>query len=140
MKLFELNDLREVDMKCPKCGAINPDDALYCNKCGAQLKYEVPSFSGFNPQNTLNNPQRTQEISSHLVEAILVTLFCCLPFGIPAIIYASQVDSKKASGDIDGAFIASQQANKWVKIAFFSGLIWVNRSSWNHSRYIKQGL
>ena len=32
------------------------------------------------------------------MQAILVTLFCCLPFGIVAIVFAAQVDSKVAAG------------------------------------------
>ena len=27
-------------MQCPKCGNENPDNAEFCNKCGAQLKIE----------------------------------------------------------------------------------------------------
>ena len=57
-----------------------------------------------------------------LVESILVTLFCCLPFGIVGIINASQVSSKFASGDHNGALEASRNAAKWTKIGFFVGL------------------
>ncbi len=57
-----------------------------------------------------------------LVESILVTLFCCLPFGIVGIIYASQVSSKFASGDHNGSLEASRNAAKWTKIGFFVGL------------------
>jgi hypothetical protein len=57
-----------------------------------------------------------------LVESILVTLFCCLPFGIAGIVFASQVNSKLSVGDFDGAQKASQEAGKWTKIGFFVGL------------------
>lgn len=57
-----------------------------------------------------------------LVESILVTLLCCLPLGIVGIIFASQVNSKFAAGDIEGAKIASQQAGQFTKIGFFLGL------------------
>ena len=57
-----------------------------------------------------------------LVESILVTLFCCLPFGIAGIVYASQVNSKFASGDYEGALRASRDAAKWTKIGFFIGI------------------
>ena len=42
-------------------------------------------------------------IPNHLVWSILSTLFCCLPLGIVSIVYASQVDGKRAAGDIAGA-------------------------------------
>ena len=57
-----------------------------------------------------------------LVESILVTIFCCLPFGIVAIIKAAEVNSKVAAGDYTGAQQSSLDAAKWTKIGFFSSL------------------
>jgi hypothetical protein len=57
-----------------------------------------------------------------LVESILVTLFCCLPFGIAGIVFASQVNSKFAAGDYEGAIQSSKNAGKWTKIGFFIGI------------------
>lgn len=51
--------------------------------------------------------------ANYLVWAILVTLFCCIPLGIVAIIFATQVDSKYAAGDYAGAQIASGRAKLW---------------------------
>ena len=49
-------------------------------------------------------------IPNHLVGAILATLFCCLPFGIVAIVYAAGVNGKIAAGDIAGAEASSKKA------------------------------
>jgi hypothetical protein len=57
-----------------------------------------------------------------MVESILVTLFCCLPLGIVAIIKASEVNSKFAAGDYMGAQASSEQAGKFVKFGLFGGL------------------
>ena len=57
-----------------------------------------------------------------LVESILVTLFCCLPFGIAGIVNAANVNSKYAMGDYAGAQAASAAAGKWTKIGFFVGI------------------
>lgn len=57
-----------------------------------------------------------------LVESILVTILCCLPFGIVGIVYASGVNTKYDLGDIAGAKRASMEAGKWTKIGFFVGL------------------
>lgn len=57
-----------------------------------------------------------------LVEAILVTLLCCLPFGIVGIVFASRVDSAFMAGDYTGSQKASDEAGKWTKIGFFIGL------------------
>lgn len=54
-----------------------------------------------------------------LVESILATIFCCLPFGIAGIVFASQVSSKWAVGDYAGALQASKDAAKWTKVSFF---------------------
>ncbi len=58
-----------------------------------------------------------------LVESILVTIFCCLPFGIAGIVFATQVNSKLASGDYQGAVSASENAARWTKIGFWIGII-----------------
>ncbi|WP_047452109.1 CD225/dispanin family protein [Alistipes sp. ZOR0009] len=60
---------------------------------------------------------------SWLVESILVTIFCCLPFGIVGIVNASRVESRYYAGDIEGAMRASQEAGKWTKVAFWLGLV-----------------
>jgi hypothetical protein len=58
-----------------------------------------------------------------LVESILVTLFCCLPFGIAGIVFASRVESKHQAGDYVGAEKASREAGQWTKIGFWLAII-----------------
>tara|TARA_R110001583_G_scaffold4351_2_gene25206 strand:+ start:44996 stop:45265 length:270 start_codon:yes stop_codon:yes gene_type:complete len=60
---------------------------------------------------------------NYLIESILVTVFCCQPFGIVGIVYASQVNSKYASGDYEGAKRSSKEAKKWMTWGVISGLI-----------------
>lgn len=60
-----------------------------------------------------------------LTESILVTIFCCLPFGIVGIVNASKVSSLYAQGKYTEAEIRSANAKKWVKIAFIIGIIWL---------------
>jgi hypothetical protein len=57
-----------------------------------------------------------------LVESILVTIFCCLPFGIVGIVNAANVNSRFDTGDVAGAERASKEAGKWTKIGFFIGI------------------
>ena len=56
-------------------------------------------------------------IPNHLVWAIVTTLFCCLPLGIVSIIYATQVDGKRAAGDIRGARESSEKAKFWAVLS-----------------------
>lgn len=57
-----------------------------------------------------------------LTESILVTIFCCLPFGIVGIVNAANVNAKFAAGDLAGAEKASQEAGKWTKLGFWIGM------------------
>ena len=57
-----------------------------------------------------------------LVEAILVTLLCCLPFGVVGIIFAAQVNTKQQAGDMEGAEKSRREAAKWNKLGFWIGL------------------
>jgi hypothetical protein len=63
-----------------------------------------------------------QQPKNWLAESILVTLLCCLPFGIVGIVNAAQVSSRFASGDYDGSLRASQEAARWTKISFWVGI------------------
>lgn len=62
-------------------------------------------------------------VPNYLVQSILVTLFCCLPFGIVSIVYAAQVNSKLAAGDYAGALDASRKAKTWSLWSFGIGLL-----------------
>ena len=75
-----------------------------------------------NPQ--MNRPNRYPP-KNYLVEAILVTLFCCLPFGIVGIINAARVENAFYSGDEMEAERLSREALKWSKIGLFVGIGWI---------------
>lgn len=63
---------------------------------------------------------------SYLILAIIVTLFCCLPFGIVSITFASQVEKKFKAGDITGAQIASRNSLVFSIIGMVSAFIfWI---------------
>ena len=60
-----------------------------------------------------------------LTESILVTVLCCLPFGIVGIVHAASVNTKYDAGDYEGAIKASNEAGKWTKIGFYAGLAYL---------------
>jgi hypothetical protein len=60
---------------------------------------------------------------TYMAESILVTLFCCLPFGVVGIINASKVSSLYAAGNVELAQAASLEAKKWTKIGFICGIV-----------------
>jgi hypothetical protein len=68
----------------------------------------------------------TSDVQNYLIPAILATLLCCLPLGVVSIIFATQVNSKVAAGDIAGAMEASRKAKMFMFIAVGLGLLtWV---------------
>lgn len=74
----------------------------------------VASASGYTPS--------TNKPDSFLVWAILGTIFCCLPFGIVSIVYASKVDGLWYAGNCDEAKDASRKAQTWFWWSFGIGL------------------
>ncbi|UIR57889.1 CD225/dispanin family protein [Sphingobacterium sp. SRCM116780] len=82
--------------------------------------FNSPQNTPFNSSqnNPFNNPQQVIP-RTWLVESILVTIFCCLPFGIVGIANAAKVESKFYAGDFEGSQRASDEAKKWTKISFF---------------------
>jgi hypothetical protein len=101
-------------MFCPQCGTGNPEGAAACAKCGAAL---LPAQVVLPPGSAPG-----QQVPNYLVQAILVTILCCLPLGIPAIVFAAQVNGKLAAGDVAGAMAASKNAKLFCWISFWIGL------------------
>ena len=68
----------------------------------------------------------TSDVPNYLIPAILSTIFCCLPLGVVSIIFATQVNSKVATGDIAGAMEASRKAKMFMFIAVGLGVLtWI---------------
>jgi hypothetical protein len=64
-----------------------------------------PPYGGYGAQSAPPPP-------NYLVWAILSTILCFLPLGIVSIVFAAQVNSKWAIGDVAGAQRASELAKK----------------------------
>jgi hypothetical protein len=64
----------------------------------------------------------TTTVPNYLIPAIL-SIFCCWPLGIVAIIFAAQVNGKVASGDLAGAADASKKAKMFSFIAIGIGVV-----------------
>ena len=97
-------------MFCKNCGNQLVDAAVVCPQCGVPVvgKSVAPA---------------TEQVPNHLVGAILTAIFCCQIGGIIAIVYAAQVNTKLARGDVEGARAASKTANTWIIVNIITGVL-----------------
>jgi uncharacterized membrane protein YvbJ len=105
-------------MFCAQCGANNADGATFCSQCGGNLL----AGAALAPRAGAAILPAGVNVPNYLVFAILATVLCCLPAGIPAIVYAAQVNGKLQAGDLTGAQSASNNAKMWCWISFGLGL------------------
>ncbi|MDF7801231.1 CD225/dispanin family protein [Pontiellaceae bacterium B1224] len=67
--------------------------------------------------------EQNVNIPNYLWQSIVVTILCCWPVGIPAIIFAAKVNGLVAQGKIQEAQEASAKAKMWCWICFALGLV-----------------
>jgi uncharacterized membrane protein len=77
-----------------------------------------PPPGGFQPPGPFGTP-----IPNYLWQSIVVTILCCLPTGIAAIVFATRVDKLATAGDIQGALDASKKARTWTIVSIPLGLL-----------------
>lgn len=70
---------------------------------------------------TNNQPQTPP--SNYLAWSIVVTLLCCWPLGIPAIVNAARVNGLWFAGNHAAAIEASNKAKKWVIATAITGAV-----------------
>jgi len=118
-------------VNCPNCGTSNLDTASICVNCGRPLAGGAPpppppqTYTPPPPASRFETPAQpaVQQIPNYLWQSIVVTLCCCLPLGIVAIVFASQVNDKLRRGDIAGAMAASKNAKLFCLIALALGVV-----------------
>jgi hypothetical protein len=98
-------------MDCPQCSAKNPDGAQTCEQCGASLKAAPSAPTGTGAY-----------LPNYLAPAILVTIFCCMPLGVVALVFAAQVNGRQIAGELERARQSSASARLWSWIAFGVGI------------------
>ena len=104
-------------MYCPTCGWRNADGVARCGNCRQELQ-AAQAGAPRQPQEAYGSQPYAQDpfgsVPDYLVWSILVTVFCCMPFGIVAIVKSAEANSKRDLGDYDGAMRAAQSARMWT--------------------------
>lgn len=113
---------------CKQCGQPIEGDASFCTNCGAPVQPETqpqdeqPMAQQPEPQPVQQTPMGAKP-NSYLALSILATLLCCLPFGIPAIIFSAKVDSYWNAGRYQEAQDASRKAKTWMLVSAILGAL-----------------
>ena len=111
---------------CQNCGMNLDDAANRCTNCGAALptggRQQTPDMPAEHPIDAPVN-QTVVKIESHLVKAIISAACCCIPFGIAAIVFASQVGPYLQAKNYEAASEASKKANLWGNLAIGVGVV-----------------
>ena len=118
-------------MFCKKCGLQIDDTASFCEHCGADQRPAAsqPQATGYfpgepqpswQPNHTTMPGGAPTKSAPYLVWSILFTVFCCLPLGIPAIVFAAKIDSCNARGDFAAA---AQNARRSKQFMIWGGVL-----------------
>lgn len=72
----------------------------------------------------LQGPEQSEPLPpNYFVLSIVMTLLCCTPAGIVAIVFSSMVNSRYYSGNVEGAKRASRNAEIWIIASFCLGVL-----------------
>ena len=115
---------RRLNVECPEYGperrwaqTLREDFAVKAQTQAPepQPAYFNPAPSAMSQGNPASAPaERKPMPKSYLLWAILATIFCCMPAGIVAIVFSTQVSSRYFVGDEAGAEKASNRAQIWI--------------------------
>lgn len=81
---------------------------------------QQPLRTSLRPERRPAEPMPT----TYLAWSIVAMLLCCIPTGIVSLIYATKVEPRYESGDIEGARKASASAEMWLIVTIVLGIVW----------------
>ena len=97
---------------------------------GAPSGHGTPAGNGATPPPNpagpvnLQGPEQSEPVPpNYFVLSIVMTLLCCTPAGIVAIVFSSMVNSRYYSGNVEGAKRASRNAEIWIIVSFCLGVL-----------------
>ena len=118
-------------MICPTCGGVaigNEPECPFCHKPYGIWPPTLPSEQGPKQEPIRRLPfdyGQFRPAKTLLIGAILSTLFCCVPLGIVAIVYAAMANGRFRAGDYEGSAAQAGKARTWIVVSVAAGLLWL---------------
>lgn len=88
---------------------------MYCKICNKEVE---------NQEETYIQPKRINH-TTYLVFAILTTVLCCMPLGIPAIVFAAQINGAQAAGNYEQAEACAKKVKLFTILAAVLGAVFI---------------
>ena len=118
-------------MYCQNCGQQIPDGVAFCPHCGAKQEQSDSQVSNTAPiyqksvesYNAASSSGQKVDQTPYLIWSIIIALLCCLPLGIPAIVFACKISSFNNTGDYTRAQDAARKAKIWTIVCGIVGII-----------------
>lgn len=100
---------------------------VYQQQAYQQPAYQQPAYQqpGYQQPYQQQNANRPLMPNNYLVWSILVTILCCVPFGIVSIVYASKVSGLWGQGLYNEAESASKNAKNWAIAGGVTGGVFI---------------
>ena len=110
---------------CYHCGAENMDTASFCASCGTNIISTgyVPPQVATPIQEEKTKDEKPAIPETYLWQSVLVTILCCMPLGIIAIINSAQVETRYYAGNYPGAESASRNARNLAIAGLITGAV-----------------
>lgn len=92
-------------------------------KTADQVEELRPFLTRTSEQQDVYNKQNFIPVKTWLAESIIVTIFCCMPFGIIGIVYAVKVQMMNTERQMDLARQYSDKAKNWLLWGVAAGFV-----------------
>lgn len=101
-----------------------PNNYEYGQGYGQQNQNYNQQNQGYYQQNNFNGmPQKPVNWVPYLILSIILTLCCCLPFGVVGIVFSAKINSAMLAGNLEEAQNNAKMARIWIIVSFAIGLL-----------------